>query len=152
MSTHDEQLLKLIPVPNTLNEKQVELSIKYARSKMLEGFTIGNFCSDNKISMKTWYSFLEIPEFQHYLSEVQNAVIPTNEKDAYEKFKQHVLRIPYKENPSIKELEFYADTFSYLAENDKRQKINALDSENINASKFSNDEARRENLLSRLKG
>ena len=152
MTTHDEKLLKVIPVPTTINEKQTELAIKYARSKMLEGFTIGTFCSDNKISTKTWYSYLENPDFVTYLAEVQNVVIPTTEKNAYEKFKQHVLRIPYKENPSIKELEFYADTFSYLAENDKRQKINAMDSENIKASKFASVDERKASLLSRLKG
>jgi len=151
MTQHDEELLKLIPVPLTLTEKHVELATKFARGKMMDGFTIADFCKHNGISTKTWYGFLEIPEFVSYLGEVQNSVIPANEKDAYQQFKNHVLRIPYKQNPSIKELEFYADTFSYLAENDKRQKLKQLDSENISASKFENHKERTENLLSRLR-
>ena len=152
MTHYDEDLLKLIPVPATLSDKQVELAIKFARGKMMEGFTVNGFCSDNKISSKTWYIFLENPAFVSYLSEVQNAVIPANEKDAYQQFKNHVLRIPFKQNPSIKELEFYADTFSYLAENDKQQQLKALNSENISASKFDNEKQRRTSLLERLKG
>ncbi|MFC6040122.1 hypothetical protein ACFPYN_11890 [Paenisporosarcina macmurdoensis] len=149
---YDEDLIKLIPVPKILDERHVELAIKFARGKQMEGFTIADFCKHNGISTKTWYGFLETPEFKHYLGEVQNAVIPNSEKDAYQQFKNHVLRIPYKQNPSIKELEFFGDTFSYLVENEKRQKLKALDSENTSSAKFTNEEARRSNLMARLKG
>jgi len=122
-TSHDEKLLKVIPVPNTLNDKHIELATKFARGKLMDGFTIADFCKDNGISTKTWYSFLEIPEFNHYLSQVQNSVIPADEKDAFQAMKKHVLKIPYKQNPTIKEIELFYETFGYLAEADKQEQM-----------------------------
>lgn len=153
MTTHDEKLLKVIPVPNTLNDKQIELAKKYARAYLLEGFTVADFCSDNKISSKTWYEFLKIPEFKHYLSHVQNAVIPADEKLAFQEMKKHILKIPYKEAPSIKETELFMEVFGYLAEADKQEQMEKLGLyDNGKLKDVRTIEERKSSLLSRLKG
>ena len=150
---HDEKLLKVIPIPSTLNDKHVELIEKFARGKLMDGFTIANFCSDNKISTKTWYGFLELPEFKHYLSEVQNSVIPASEKDAFQAMKKHILKIPYKESPSIKETELFMEVFGYLAEADKQEQMEKLGlNDTGKPSRYVDVEARKATLLTRLKG
>ena len=153
MTTHDEKLLKVIPVPNTLNDQHVELITKYSRGKLLDGFTIAGFCEDNGISTRTWYKFLEIPEFKHYLSQVQNSVIPADEKDAFQEMKKHILKIPYKESPTIKETELFMDVFGYLAEADKQEQMEKLGLHNNGRLKdVRTVEERKSSLLSRLKG
>jgi hypothetical protein len=154
MTTHDEKLLKTVQEPSNLTDEQVTLAQQYARSKMLDGHTVGGFCSANGISTKTWYKFLDIPEFVSYMAEIQNLVIPASEKDAFQAMKNHVLKIPFKENPSLKEIELFYDTFGYLAEADKREQMEKLGLNQVESktSRFVNIEERKASLLSRLKG
>lgn len=75
-------------------------------------------------------------------------------KDAFQAMKKHVLKIPYKQNPTIKEIELFYETFGYLAEADKQEQMEKLGLNNVESksSRFVNLEERKSALLSRLKG
>ena len=149
---YDADLIKTIPVPSVLTVEQVAFAVQYARAKMLDGHTVGGFCSDNRISTKTWYKFLEVPEFVSYMADIQNLVIPTNEKDAFNAMKKHILKIPFKESPTIKETELFMDVFGYLAEADKREQMEKLGLNNVDSKATKTIEERKASLLTRLKG
>lgn len=125
-----------------LSAKQKQAAKNYASAKMGEGFTVQAFCSDNSISTRTWYDWLEEDGFISHLSKVQNELIPEDEKQAYEAMKKHILRLAYKTNPSPKEVELFMDTFSYLAEADKQkhqvaQKLASSDTRSFEEKKAS---------------
>jgi hypothetical protein len=128
MSMHSkgEQLINAIEVPYSLSEQQATLAKKLVRAKMLDGFSIQSFCSENGISTKTFYAWQQNPDFTFYLNQVSDAIIPADEKDAFQKIKKHILKIADKQNPTIKEIELFTDTFSYVVESDKRERMEAL--------------------------
>jgi len=126
MNSKAEQLINLIKPPVSLTDKQVANAKRYVQAKMLDGFTIGNFCSENKISTKTWYAWMEEDAFKSYLNQIVDSAVPTNEKDAYAKIKLKILQIAEKNNPSIKEIELFTDTFAYVVEADKRERMIAM--------------------------
>ncbi|MGY4797261.1 hypothetical protein ACVNNN_20095 [Lysinibacillus fusiformis] len=152
MTIYDEKLLKTVPVPPDLTDRHVALAQQYTRAKMLEGHTIAGFCKSNRISTNTWYDFLDIPSFIKYMADIQNLVIPADEKDAFQQMKKHILKIPYKENPTIKETELFMDVFGYLAENDKRIQMErlGLTKTSSGTSNAMSVEERKTQLLGRL--
>jgi hypothetical protein len=121
-----EQLIDAIEVPYSLTEQQATLAKKLVKARMLENFSIQSFCSENGISTKTYYSWQENPDFAYYLNQVSDAVIPSSEKDAFQKIKKHILKIADKQSPSLKEIELFTSTFSYVVENDRRERMEAL--------------------------
>lgn len=144
-----EQLINLIKPPISLTDRQVANAKRYVQAKMHDGHTIGNFCSENKISTKTWYTWMEEDAFKSYLNQIADAVVPTNEKDAYAKIKLKILQIAEKTNPSIKEIELFTDTFSYVVEADKRERMVAMGMTDAPTEAKTIDE-RKEQLLKRL--
>lgn len=147
-----EELINAIEPPSSLSEQQVHLAKQFVKKQMLDGFTVQAFCSENGISTKTFYEWKENPNFTFYLNEVSGAVIPEDEKDAFQKIKKHILKIAEKQNPSIKEIELFTETFSYVVENDKRERMEALgisDKKKPNASAKTVEE-RKSVLLGRL--
>lgn len=128
MSVTQQDLIDAITPPSSLSQQQIEIAKSYVKEKMLENFTMQDFCSKHGISSKTFYNeeWLKNPVFTAYVSEVQDATIPADEADAYKKIKRHILGISSKQNPSIKEVELFLSTFSYLAESDKRQQMARL--------------------------
>lgn len=137
---HDkaQQLIDAIAIPAGLNERQAQIAQRYAKSKMMDGHTIAGFCSENGISTKTFYLWMEDAGFRAYLSQIQIAVVPSSEKDAYAKIKLKILQIAEKENPSIKEIELFTDTFAYVVEADKKERMEALGLNNPAPSRGSN--------------
>ena len=156
MSTHDksEALLNAITVPPHLSDKQVMLAKQFVQSRMMDGFTIADFCKENGISSKTWYEYKEDEHFNVYLNEIQNAVIPSDEREAYEKIKKKIMQIADKQNPSVKEIELFTDTFAYVVEADKKERMDKLGLTNkaVKASSHRTVEEKKASLLSRLKG
>ncbi|ARK23657.1 hypothetical protein SporoP37_02425 [Sporosarcina sp. P37] len=149
-----EALINAITVPSHLSDKAVSLAKQFVKSRMMDGFTIAEFCKSNGISTKTWYGFMEDEHFQDYLQQIQDAVIPTDEREAYEKIKKKIMQIADKQNPSVKEIELFTDTFAYVVEADKRERMDALGltEEAVKASSFRTIEEKKASLLSRLKG
>lgn len=123
-----EELINAVAVPHTLSEKQVNIAKRYAQEYLLDGFTINDFCSDVGISTKTWYasSFLENPDFVDYLNAIKSAIIPQDEKLAYQELKKHILKLPYKQNITPKEIDMFLEVFGYVAEADKVERMQAL--------------------------
>ncbi|KOS67117.1 hypothetical protein AEA09_14790 [Lysinibacillus contaminans] len=147
-----EQLINAIKPPLTLSEQQVNLVKKLVKGRMLEGFTVQNFCKENSISTKTFYEWQESSDFTYYLNEIQNAVIPSDEKEAFQKLKKHILKIADKQNPSIKEIELFTNTFSYVVEQDKRDRMEALGMSGITKLNTAKSlEEKKSLLLQRLK-
>jgi hypothetical protein len=153
MNNKGEQLINAIEVPYSLNEQQATLAKKLVKAKMLEGFSIQSFCTENNISTKTYYAWQENPDFTFYLNQVSDAIIPADEKEAFQKLKKHILKIADKQNPSIKEIELFTDTFSYVVESDKRERMEALgisDGKNNKPNTAKSIEEKRSALLGRL--
>ncbi len=149
-----EQLINAITVPSNLSEKQAMLAKQFAKSRLMDGFTVANFCKEQGISTKTWYSNMEDESFQEYLHNVQGAIIPDDERTAYEAIKKKILEIAFKPSPSIKEIELFLGSFSYLVEADRREKMDALGLNEASAksSSFKTVEEKKATLLSRLMG
>ncbi|MFE1246070.1 hypothetical protein ACFW35_18325 [Fictibacillus sp. NPDC058756] len=148
-----EALIDAIEVPDTLSEHHVNFARKLVKAQMTEGHTVLGFCTANNMSTKTYYEYMENPALKHYMGQIQDVIIPSDEKLAYEQLKKHLLKIPYKANPTPKEIELFTDTFSYVIEADKRQRMAEL---GLNDSSISSSgksvEERKAKLLSRLKG
>lgn len=147
-----EGLVKEIKPPATLSAQQVELAKKLVNEKMMGSFIVQDFCTANSISTKTYYQWFENPDFNNYIGQLQNAVIPVNEKDAYQELKKHLLKIPYKPNPTPKEVDLFMDVFSYAVEADKRERMDALGlSDAVKTTNSTSVEEKKANLLARLK-
>lgn len=156
MSTQDkaDALVNAITIPSHLSDKQVMLAKQFVKSQMMDGFTIAEFCKSNGISTKTWYGYREDAQFNAYLLEIQGAVIPSDEREAYEKIKKKIMQIADKQNPSVKEYELFLDTFEYVVEADKKERMNALGltNEAVKSSSHRTVEEKKASLLSRLIG
>lgn len=146
-----EQALAAVAVPAKLSPQKAQLARIFAKEKLMEGFTVGNFCSDNGISTKTWYEWLEEADFKSYLNQVQSAIIPDDEREAFQQLKKHILKLPYKQNPTPKEIEMFMDVFGYVAEADKRERMEALGISDEQKPDIKTLEEKKASLLSRLK-
>ncbi|MGD6815497.1 hypothetical protein ACQCVE_00285 [Metabacillus sp. 113a] len=146
-----EQLISEIIVPSTLSERQTTLAITYTKAQMLEGFNIANFCRDNSISSKTWYQWLEVPDFKRYITEIRKVIIPDDERNAYHAMKKHVMKFAYKESPTPKEIELFYDVFGYVADADKKERMVELGiAEGSTGSSFRTLEEKKAALMARL--
>lgn len=147
-----DQLVNTIAVPSGVSEKQARLAKAFVKAKMLEGFTVSNFCSENNISSKSWYEWMEKPEFKRYLNEVSSAVIPDDEREAFQALKKHLLKIPYMQSPTPKQIEMFLSVFEYVQEADKVDRMKALGIDNQQTSNITGQslEDRKRILLSRL--
>ncbi|MCA0992974.1 phBC6A51 family helix-turn-helix protein [Guptibacillus hwajinpoensis] len=154
-NTKSQELIDAISVPDKLTERQVTLAKQFVRSKMQEGFTVSEFCSSNSLSSKTWYSWMENPDFSNYVEEIQGAIIPDDERAAYQELKRKIMGIPYKKSDlTVKEYELFLATFPYLAEEDRRKNMEqrGLTDEKGKGTDSSNSHEKRNALLTKLKG
>ncbi|WP_283154127.1 phBC6A51 family helix-turn-helix protein [Guptibacillus hwajinpoensis] len=152
-----KELIDAVTVPKELTERQITLAKHYIKSKMEEGFTVSEFCSSNSLSSKTWYGWMENPDFSNYVEEIQGAIIPDDEREAFQELKKKIKNIAYKSNPSVKEIDLFMDTFGYVVADDKKQRMEALGltDENGKSKGTASDKSmaeRKANLLSKLKG
>ncbi|MDM5249632.1 hypothetical protein [Lysinibacillus sp. G4S2] len=146
-----EGLVNEIKPPASLSAQQVEIAKKIVNVKMMGNFIVQDFCTANSISTKSYYSWHEKPDFNDYIGKLQNAVIPVNEAMAYQELKKHLLKIPYKPNPTPKEVDLFMDVFSYAVEADKRQRMDALGLSDTNrTTTVVNVEQRKASLMARL--
>ncbi|MDF2039864.1 phBC6A51 family helix-turn-helix protein [Cytobacillus oceanisediminis] len=145
-----EKALAAVAVPANLSPQKAQLARLFAKEKLMEGFTVSGFCSDNGISTKSWYEYLEEADFKSYLNQVQSAIIPDSERDAYEAMKKHILKLAYKTSPTPKEVELFMETFSYIQEADKRERMEALGISDEKKPDTKTLEEKKASLLSRL--
>lgn len=148
-----DKLLNAIKKPDSISDRDAGLAKAFAKGKMMEGFTVGSFCKEHSVSTKTWYELLADNDFKAYLSQIQAVLIPDDERQAYEAMKKHLLKIPYLQNPTPKQIEIFMDVFSYVVEADKRDRMDALGIADGNkpVNEKTVDE-KKAILLSRLKG
>lgn len=147
-------LIEAVTVPDKLTERQVTLAKQFVRSKMQEGFTVSEFCSSNSLSSKTWYSWMENPDFSNYVEEIQGAIIPDDEREAYQELKKKIMRIAYKSDPTVKEYDLFLNTFQYIAEEDRRknmEKRGLTDEKGKGTTSGKSHQERKETLLSKLR-
>lgn len=152
MNDKAERLASAIKIPHTLTDRQVALAKQFVQARMMDGFSVGAFCKENGMSTATWYKWSEDDAFKAYLNELSDAIVPTDEKEAYSKIKKLIMKIAEKENPSIKEIELFTDTFSYVVEADRRERMQALGLGATPSADVVSVEERKASLLSKLKG
>lgn len=149
-----DSVLDSVEVPKGLSARQVKLAKYYTIEKLKQGHTINNFCKEFSVSTKSWYEWINIPEFNSYLTALSNATLPEDESLAYQMMKKHVAKMAHKQNPTPKEIELFFNVFSYHVEADKRNQMEKL---GLNKPQTGNTDARtveeRKNaLLNRLQG
>lgn len=154
MNKKAEVLLDTIPVPYSVNEKQGYIAKKIVKAKLEGTYNVQEFCSSNGISTKTLYAwFNENEDFASYVNQLQDAVVPADEREAWEKVKKQILKIADKPNLSIKEIELFTETFSYVIEADKKSRAEALGLTDTKKPLTSQSlDEKKASLLSRLKG
>ncbi|MCB5235896.1 phBC6A51 family helix-turn-helix protein [Niallia circulans] len=147
-----EELVNSIEPPISLSEQQVSLAKRFVKEKMSsDSFTVQSFCKHNSISTKTWYEWNGNSDFKYYLNEISDAIIPNDEWESFQALKKHLLKIPYKVSPTPKEIDMYLNVFGYLADADRRKKMEAMgltDERKPNTQKTV--EERKASLLARL--
>lgn len=121
-----ETLIEAIAVPYSVSEKQAEIAKKIVKARLEGNLIVQDFCSANGISSKSYYKYFENEDFASYVNQLQDAVIPTDEREAWQKVKKQILKLADKPNLSIKELDVFMDVFSYVIESDKRERSEAL--------------------------
>ncbi|PYZ99091.1 hypothetical protein CR205_11190 [Alteribacter lacisalsi] len=155
MNSTAMKLLNSVDKPERLTERQAVIARKLAMSQMNENHSIEQFCKANGMSTKTLYAWKdEVPEFEHYLNQLSDAIVPEDERKAFQKIKKKIMAIADKKSPSEKEINLFLDTFSYVAEADKRERARALGIDSGNGNTGSDNmsiEDKKNVLLKRLK-
>jgi len=121
-----ESLIEAIAVPYSVSEKQAEIAKKIVKARLEGTLIVQDFCSANGISTKSYYKYFENEDFASYVNQLQDAVIPTDERDAWQKVKKQILKLADKPNLSLKEIEVFTTTFQYVVDSDKRERSEAL--------------------------
>ena len=146
-----EKIIDSIPVPLSLTEKQAKLARIYVKANMQGSLNVQNFCKENNLSTKTWYKWLEKDDFSWYLNEIQNIFVSDDERSAYQKIKEHILKLADKKSITLKEIELFTETFSYVVEADKRERMQVLGLDDNNKPLTENTlEEKKAVLLKRL--
>lgn len=153
IETEKPNVLDSVPVPKGLSAKQIKIAKHNAIERMKDGYTIGGFCKEFNVSTATFYKWLDIPEFNKYLTALSGAIIPDDEMQAYRMMKKHVAKLAYKQNPTPKEVELFMDVYGYLVEHDKRKQAEKLGLNKPVSDKADNRtvEEKRNALLNRLR-
>lgn len=136
-------------VPVGLHERQIDLAKSYTYRKKYEGITISDFCSKGNVSSGTWYAWVKLKAFQHYLDMLNGAVTETNEMEAYEVVKQRVLELATEKNADIKAINLYTEFFKEVVDYQRMKARQALGlSGGVDGRTI---KEKRDTLLSRLK-
>ncbi|WP_223700058.1 phBC6A51 family helix-turn-helix protein [Sutcliffiella deserti] len=146
-----------IKIPNTLDEKMVKVAKFYVQNKLKDGFTKDAMFKELSISSKTFYVYLENPDFQRYVNEMDEILIPSDELEAVRKFKKKILKLAEKDNMTSNEMKHFSETFKHIIEADNRiqaEKLGLNITGGSGGSKYSDTtsiEERQRVILDRLK-
>lgn len=119
---------KEIAAPATLNEEQVRLAKAFVKARHESGISIADFCSNQGISTKKWYGddYMRNPIFESYLTALGGAMVSESELASYQIVKNKIIANATKANASVKEIDQYLNTFSYVVEAEKQERMKAL--------------------------
>lgn len=144
---------KEIPVPASLSAEQVNLAKAWIKEKHETGIPINDFLSKHSKSTATWYRWKEDEVFESYLKALGGAIVSDDEREAYQIVKKKIMAMATKSTASVKEIELYLNTFSYVVEAEKQERMRELGivpaHEKARSEKTVED--RKASLLSRLK-
>ncbi len=106
--------MKSVPVPTTLTDRQIELAQAYTQAKHDTGITVGDFCSNNKLSSATWAKWVKDEVFNSYLVALGGAITPTDKWVTFEIVQRRIEQLASARNAGIKELEMYLKTNDHM--------------------------------------
>ncbi|MEH7200802.1 phBC6A51 family helix-turn-helix protein [Priestia megaterium] len=115
-----------VEVPTGINTRQVTLAKAYVSERLQEGFTVKDFCSRNSVSTRTWYDWLESFEYNDYINNLSDVLLPEDELQAVRKMKSKIMGLADKEKVSTNELKIFMETFSYVFEAEARMQAEKL--------------------------
>lgn len=151
--TETNERMEEIEVPQSLNERQVRLCKQFVIDKHDKGIGVAEFCNRNNVSTATWYKWQDNPTLDRYLNDLQGNIISDSEKESYAKVKKKIMEMATAKNASVKEIDLYLSTFSYLKEADNRETMKRLGISDKNDSVDTRTvDEKKASLLSRLKG
>jgi cysteine synthase len=144
---------KEIPVPNKLTEQQVNLAKAFVKERHETGISVADFCRNHGISTKTWYEWMKDEVFESYLKALGGSIITDDEREAYQQVKKKIMQMATKPTASVREIELFLNTFSYVVEAEKQERMKELGI--VPAHEKANEktiEEKKAILISRLKG
>lgn len=150
-----EPIKKEIPVPSSLSSEQVNLAKAFVKERHEMGINIADFLSKHGKSSRTWYAWInENPVFESYLKALGGAIVSDDEREAYQVVKQKIMQMATKQSASVKEVELFLNTFSYVVEAEKQERMKELGivPAHEKARTETTVEDRKALLLKRLKG
>ncbi|QGQ47250.1 phBC6A51 family helix-turn-helix protein [Metabacillus sediminilitoris] len=117
---------KQIPVPSGLSEEQVNLAKAFVKERHETGISVQEFCSKYGKSTKTFYEWKNDEKFESYLTALGGTIVSDDEREAYQIVKKKIMQMATKQNASVKEIELYLNTFSYVVEAEKQERMKEL--------------------------
>lgn len=117
---------KEIPVPASLSSEQVNLAKAFVMERHQTGISISDFLSKHSKSTKSWYEWLKQPEFESYLKALGGTIVSDDERQAYQIVKKKIMQMATKQSASVKEVELFLSTFSYVVESEKQERMKEL--------------------------
>jgi hypothetical protein len=117
---------KNVPVPSSLSAEQVRLAKSFVLERHQSGISVIDFLAKNNKSSKTWYAWLKDEVFASYITAMGGTIISEDEREAYQIVKQKIMQNATKQNASVKEIELYLNTFSYVVESEKQERMKEL--------------------------
>jgi hypothetical protein len=145
---------KEIPVPSKLSEEQVNLAKAYVMERHTSGISISDFLSKHGKSTKTWYEWQKDEVFESYLKALGGTIISDDEREAFQVVKKKIMAMATKNSASVKEVELFLNTFSYVVEAEKQERMKELGIQPAHekASSEKTVEDRKASLIGRLTG
>jgi hypothetical protein len=140
-------------VPSGLTEEQIRLAQAFVHERHTSGISIADFLSNHGKSTKTWYKWLEDEVFESYLKALGGTVVSEDEREAFQIVKKKIMSMATKQSASVKEVELFLSTFSYVVEAEKQERMKELGivPAHEKARTENTVEDRKASLLSRLK-
>jgi cysteine synthase len=117
---------KEVPVPKGVTEQQVRLAKAFVQERYETGISIADFCRNNGISTKTWYEWMKDEVFESYLKALGGSIISDDERQAYQQVKKKIMEMATKPTASVREIELFLNTFSYIVDAEKQERMKEL--------------------------
>lgn len=155
MSENKYESVHGVPVPVGIDEKMVSVAKYYVTNKLKDGFTMQKMFTHFSMAGKTFYSWLEKPEYQKYIDELMKVIIPDDELQAVRKFRKKVMAFADKQNLSSAEMKLFQDLFAPIIQADIKMQMEKLGLDTDKQSTSSSAKTLEEKkaiILQRLKG
>lgn len=149
-----ERTIHDVPVPAGVDEKMVAVAKDYVTTRLKEGFKMESLFARNNIAGKTYYKWLKNAEYERYINEMADVLIPSDELQAVRKFRRKVMAYADKESLTAGEMKLFKDVFEPIIEADIRLQMTklGLNNEGSGSDTPRSLSEKRNLLLQRLKG